>query len=59
MSKLVYIQLRKSALEFMQAKYLLELLVKQGLIQLVEDKNHLIVGRYSTNKGKLRKILND
>lgn len=27
--------IRKSALEFMQAKYLLDLLVKQGLIQLV------------------------
>ena len=51
------LKFRKSYLNFAHTKDIIDLLLKERIVQVVEDKNNIVIGRYETNKGRLKKVL--
>lgn len=56
---LKYVRIAKRAMDYMKAGYLLDILKEHGIVQIVDNKMAIVVGRYSTNKAKLRKVMSE
>ena len=59
MSSLVCVRLRKAYLNYAACNDMIDLLIVGKIIQVIDGKNEIVIGRYSTNKRKLKKVLND
>ena len=59
MSSLACVRLRKAYTNYATCNDVLDLLIVRKIIQVIDGKNEIVIGRYSTNKGKLKKVLND